>query len=145
MRASIRLAVLGICAIVLAGGGATQVAADSAATGEEKAELDEAKLLRGELWKRLGKDDKLVYLWGVFTVVEVERQLMAAEPSLQVGNFSAKAAEAEQGKTFDELMHIVDAFYRDNPDKENQSVIRVLWDVTIVPNISSGIAGEPLD
>lgn len=131
--------------IAMGTGASGPALAESGSASEEKAELDEAKLLRGDLWKQLGKDDKLAYLWGMFTVVEVERQLMEAEPSLKVENFSAKAAEAEQGKTFEELVTAVDTFYRDNPDKEGHSVIRVLWDVTIVPNIETGIAGEPLE
>ena len=50
-----------------------------------------------------------------------------------------------EGKTFEELTEIIDGFYQENPDKEDLSVIRVVWDVTIVPNITTGIAGEPLD
>jgi len=145
MRTATKVAVTMVCALIIGTGLSGAVLADSAPVAEAKAELDEAKLLRGELWKRLGRDEKLAYLWGVFTVVEVERQLMAAEPSLTVENFSAKAAEAEQGKTLEELMEIIDGFYQENPDKEDLSVIRVVWDVTIVPNITTGIAGEPLD
>jgi hypothetical protein len=38
----------------------------------------------------------------------------------------------------------VDSFYKENPDKVNLSVIRVVWDTMIKPNIKTGIAGKPL-
>jgi hypothetical protein len=42
------------------------------------------------------------------------------------------------------IVSTVDSFYKESPDKVNLSVIRVVWDTMIKPNIKTGIAGKPL-
>jgi len=116
----------------------------SAGQQGERRHVDDTKLLRGDLWVKLTPDVKLAYLWGAANVVEVERQLMAELPELRVENFSAKVAEADHGMTFNELMAVVDRYYREHPDRLDVSVLRVLWDETVVPRIKTGIAGQPL-
>ncbi len=111
---------------------------------QEQRVVDDTRLLRGELWIRLDDNAKLAYLWGAANVVEVERQLMAEIPQLRVQNFSAKVAEANHGMTFNALKDVVDRYYREHPDRLRDSVLRVLWDETVVPRIETSIAGEPL-
>lgn len=118
--------------------------ADSHSSKEEGKKLDEAKLLRGDLWSQMTTDHKLAYLWGLYTVVEVERQLALEFPNLKVENFSTKAAEGDRGMTLHDLQMVVDDYYAKNPTQQDVSVIRVLWDETIVPNIKTGINGRPL-
>jgi hypothetical protein len=56
-----------------------------------------------------------------------------------------KAVEGIGDVTINEIVARVDSFYKENPDKVNLSVIRVIWDAMIKPNIKTGIAGKALD
>jgi hypothetical protein len=56
----------------------------------------------------------------------------------------SKAVEGIGDVPIKDIVANVDSFYNDNPDKIDLSVIRVIWDVMIKPNIKTGIAGKPL-
>jgi hypothetical protein len=106
---------------------------------------DKAKLLRGDVWVTMNHDQKVAYIWGAGNVVDLEQELAALLPELKVENFSAKAAEGIGDVTIDEIIAGVDSFYKANPDKLDQSVIRVIWYHMIRPNLTTGIAGRPLE
>jgi hypothetical protein len=114
------------------------------AAGYEKRLEDKAKLLKGDVWVTMNQDQKVAYIWGAGNVVDLEQELMTLLPELKVENFSAKAAEGIGDVTIDEIIAGVDSFYRTNPDKLDQSVIRVIWHNIIRPNLTTGIAGRPL-
>lgn len=105
---------------------------------------DEAKLLRGDVWQQMSLDEKVAFLWGATQVVIVEQALMEKMPELRVENFSAKVVEGAAGRTMNENVSIIDNFYAANPDKLELSVMRVIWDEMIRPNIKTGIGGRPL-
>lgn len=106
---------------------------------------DEGKLLRGDLWQKMSKDEKVAFLWGATQVVIVEQALMDQMPELRVENFSAKVVEGAAGRTMNENVSIIDNFYAANPEKLELSVMRVIWDEMIKPNIKTGIGGRPLN
>jgi hypothetical protein len=78
-------------------------------------------------------------------VVDIEQELMSMYPELKVENFSSKCAEAASDISINDIIAGVDKWYEANPDKLDKSVIEVIWDNMIKPNISTGIAGRPLD
>ena len=104
-----------------------------------------APLLTGELWVKMTPDMKTAYIWGAGDVVDLEQEFMEIYPELKRESFAIKAVEGIGDVTINEIVATVDAFYKDNPDKVNLSVIRVIWDEMIKPNIKTGIAGRPLD
>ena len=102
-------------------------------------------LLTGKIWTRMTQDEKVAYLWGGGDVVDVERRLMEDFPQLKVENFSFKVREGFPSTlTNNDIIRVVDKWYRDNPDKLNVTVIRVIWDTMIKPHLKTGIAGRSL-
>lgn len=103
-------------------------------------------VLDGDLWQKMTQDDKIAFIWGVWTVVSIENYLMDKYPQLRIENFSAKVIEASRKtpKTADEIVALIDTYYRTNPDEIEKPVVGVLWDVMIKPGIETGIAGRPL-
>ena len=70
---------------------------------------------------------------------------MAEYEQLRVDNFLAKVVEGMSGVTMNEIVRKVDEFYAANPDKLEEPVMAVIWDVLIEPNIKTGVAGLPLE
>ena len=104
-----------------------------------------APLLTGKLWLEMTPDMKTAYIWGAGDVVDLEQEFMEIYPELKRESFAMKAVEGIGDVTINEIVATVDAFYKKNPEKVDLSVIRVIWDEMIKPNIKTGIAGRPLD
>ncbi len=104
-------------------------------------------ILAGNLWQQMTHDDKIAFVWGFFHVVSIENYLVEKYPQLKTENFSAKVIEASHKtpKTANEVVALVDAYYQKNPAEIKKPVIGVLWDEMIKPNITTGVAGLPLN
>lgn len=105
----------------------------------------EVPLLRGETWQKMNTDNKVSFVWGMGQIIEVEQELMAQDPELRRESFVAKVVEGGAGLTMNEIVAAVDKFYNDNPDQLDLSVVRVIWDTLIKPNLKTGIGGRPLN
>jgi len=102
-------------------------------------------LLKGDGWNKLTQGEKLAFIWGAGHVVDIEQELMAQHPELKVENFSAKVVEGIADVPMNQIVTQVDAFYKANPDKTDMPVIAVIWDSMVKPNLTTGIAGKPLE
>ena len=103
-----------------------------------------APLLTGNTWIIMSQDQKTAYIWGAGDIVDLEQEIMEIYPELKRESFVTKAVEGIGDVKINDIVSTVDAFYNDNPDQVNLSVIRVVWDTMIKPNIKTGIAGKPL-
>ena len=103
-----------------------------------------APLLTGDTWIKMSQAQKSAYIWGVGDVIDLEQELMEIYPELKRENFASKAVEGIGDVIMIDIVSTVDGFFKENPDKVNLSVIRVMWDTMIKPNIKTGIAGKPL-
>ena len=103
-----------------------------------------APLLTGKTWINMSQDQKSAYIWGAGDIIDLEQEIMEIYPELKRESFVTKAVEGIGDVTMNDIVSSVDSYYRDNPDKINLSVIRVVWDTMIKPNIKTGIAGKPL-
>ena len=103
-----------------------------------------APLLTGKTWINMSQDQKTAYIWGAGDVIDLEQEIMEIHPELKRESFVTKAVEGIGDVKINDIVSTVDSFYKDNPDKVNLSVIRVVWDTMIKPNIKTGIAGKPL-
>ena len=108
------------------------------------AEDIKAPLLTGMTWVKMSQDQKAAYIWGAGDVIDLEQEIMEIYPELKRDSFVTKAVEGIGDVKINDIVATVDSFYRENPDKANLSVIRVVWDTMIKPNIKTGIAGKPL-
>jgi hypothetical protein len=103
-----------------------------------------APLLTGVTWTQMTPDQKAAYIWGAGDVVDLEQELMSIYPELQSENFSAKVVKGIGDVQINDIIAAVDRFYGSNPDKLDHSILRVIWDTMIKPNLKTGIAGRPL-
>jgi hypothetical protein len=103
-----------------------------------------APLLTGKTWINMSQDQKTAYIWGAGDIIDLEQEIMEIYPELKRESFVTKAVEGIGDVKINDIVSIVDSFYKENPDKVNLSVIRVMWDNMIKPNIKTGIAGKPL-
>jgi hypothetical protein len=101
-------------------------------------------LLDGKWWNQMSQDEKAAYIWGAGDVVDLEQEFMSIYPELKSENFSAKTVEGIGDVGFEKIIATVDQFYSSNPDKLDYTVLRVIWDAMIKPNLKTGIAGRPL-
>ena len=122
------------------------------ASGQEKKDFEKyMPLCRGTHWQRANSDAKVAFIWGAAHVVLIENILMEEVPELKRENFSAKVVEARLARvsagtemTINEIVQMIDQFYKDHPDQLQTPVMKVLWDIGIKPNLKTGIAGRPL-
>ena len=103
-----------------------------------------APLLTGKTWINMSQDQKSAYIWGAGDIIDLEQEIMEIYPELKRESFVSKAVEGIGDVKINDIVSSVDSFYKENPDKANLSVIRVVWDTMIKPNIKTGIAGKPL-
>jgi hypothetical protein len=108
------------------------------------AEEINAPLLNGLTWVKMSQDQKAAYIWGVGDIIDLEQEIMELYPELKRDSFVTKAVEGIGDVKINAIVINVDAYYRENPNKANLTVIRVIWDTMIKPNIKTGIAGKPL-
>ncbi len=103
-------------------------------------------ILTGDLWQKMTQDDKVAFIWGCWHIVAIEHYLMIKYPQIKVENFSAKIVEAahKPSKTANDIVALIDAYYKDHPDDIEKPVMGIIWDELIRPNITTGIAGRPL-
>lgn len=122
------------------------------ASGQEKKDYEKyMPLCKGTHWQGAQSEAKVAFLWGAAHVILIENILMAEAPELKVENFSAKVVEARRARVaagnamkINEMVQMIDQFYKDHPDQLEKPVMKVLWDIGIAPNLKTGIAGRPL-
>jgi hypothetical protein len=108
------------------------------------AEDIKAPLLTGQTWIKMSQDQKAAYIWGAGDIIDLEQEIMEIYPELKRDSFVTKAVEGIGDVKINAIVINVDAFFKENPDKANLSVIRVIWDTMIKPHLKTGIAGKPL-
>ena len=108
------------------------------------AERIKAPLLSGQTWIKMSPDQKAAYIWGAGDIIDLEQEFMEIYPELRRDSFVTKAVEGIGDVKINAIVINVDTFYKDNPDKVELSVIRVVWETMIRPNLKTGIAGRPL-
>ncbi len=108
-------------------------------------------LLKGDYWQKMSPNSKVSFIWGVAHVVLIEMVLMEQAPELKRESFVTKVAEARAARTaagtrltINQVIDIIDQYYKSHPDKLEVPVMKVIWDLMIKPNIKTGIAGRPL-
>jgi len=121
---------------------------DAAAVGEEMAKV--MPLLKGEQWLKLDSDSKVAFIWGAAHVILIENVLMEEIPELRRENFSAKVYEARTARVkagkamkINEVISVIDQYYKEHADQLGTPVIAVIWNVGIKPYLKTGIAGRP--
>jgi len=101
-------------------------------------------VLKGDLWTTASRDSKVAFVWGVCSMIEVERIAMEKIPEIKVRNISAVAAEGLKNVSLNDIVRAVDEYYKTNPANLDVPVLRIIWDTMVVPKVTTGVAGRPL-
>lgn len=106
----------------------------------------EMPVLKGDTWMVMDENAKIAFIWGVGHVVTIEQVIMERYPDQKRDTFVVKVVEASNASpaTMTQVAAAIDKFYTDNPDKLDTPVMAVIWDTMVKPNITTGIAGQPL-
>jgi len=104
----------------------------------------EVAVLKGDLWTTASRDSKVAFVWGVCSMIEVERIAMERIPELKVRNVSAVAAEGLKTVSMNDIVRAVDDYYKANPENLDVPVLRIIWDTMVIPKVPIGVAGRPL-
>ncbi len=119
------------------------VAADEKTDVETADKLKEMPLLTGYTWQKMSQDEKVAFVWGMGHVATMEREAMEKYPELKRESFAAKLCSGIAGVSMNSIIARVDGFYKDNPDKTADPVIKVIWDSFVLPKLKTEGAKLP--
>lgn len=100
-------------------------------------------VLKGDLWTTASPDSKVAYIWGLCSIVEVERIVMATIPEVKVRNVSAVLAEALGNTPMNDIVRVVDNYYQTNPGNLDVPVLKIIWDTMVKTKVKTGVANRP--
>lgn len=112
-------------------------AAETAPTAAKTAEAPPAKVdlsfPNGENWTPATEREKMAYLLGIRDMAAAEYQLTGPNPKHRT--LVKRWIEALDGMTLRQIMETVDAYYKANPDKQQQTVFEVVWFQMVEPKV----------
>jgi hypothetical protein len=107
--------------------------------------LQEMPLLRGVTWQKMTPDEKIAFVWGMGHIITMERERTEQFPDLKKESFAAKMADGLAGMPMNEVVGVVDRFYKENPDKSAEPVVKVIWMEIVKPKITGGNTNPPTE
>lgn len=85
----------------------------------------------GEKWSNATEREKMAYLLGIRDMASAEYQLTGPNPKHRT--LVNKWVESLDGMTLRQIMETVDAYYKANPDKQQQTIFEVVWFQLVEP------------
>lgn len=105
--------------------------------------LREMPLLTGETWQKMTLDEKVAFVWGMGHVATMERETAELYPELKKRSFASKLCSGIAGIPMNRIVNDIDGFYKDNPGKTAEPVIKVMWDKYVTPGMKTGVTDLP--
>lgn len=109
---------------------AAKPAASQPAQTEASAKPD-LSFPNGEQWPNATEREKMAYLLGIRDMAMAEYQLTGPNPKDRT--LVKKWVESLDGMTLRQIMETVDAYYKANPDKQQQTIFEVVWFQLVEP------------
>ena len=97
-----------------------------ALTAGPGAATDQAEIITGTHWSQWSNQDKLVYIRGLANWADFVTEAHAARGKTYEYGLSKIFVNELKAKTLGQIVSDVDAYYRENPNKLNTSVIEVV-------------------
>lgn len=91
----------------------------------------EWRIPTGEHWSKASDTERRAYLLGILNMAMVEYQLTGPNPKHRTT--VAKLVKALDGMALPQIVETVDAYYKANPDKQQQPIIEVIWFQMVAP------------
>jgi hypothetical protein len=92
------------------------------------------QLLTGEVWQRMSPDAKVAFVWGISNLVEYERQLRDTPPA-ESRSFLPSLIQGLQGKTINDIVRQLDAYYQTHSDQRQLPVINAIFQAVVIPSL----------
>src|SRR5574337_1593215 len=92
------------------------------------------QLLTGQLWQTLSPDAKVAFVWGIGNLAEFER-VQAGSPQAGTKSFIPFLVNGLKGKSIDEVVGLVDAYYRNHPDQLQRPVVDAIFQAAVLPSL----------
>jgi hypothetical protein len=92
------------------------------------------QILTGEVWQTMSPDTKVAYVWGLSNLLEFERHLGYTPPP-ESKSFLPPLIKGLQGKTINDIVRQVDAYYRAHPDQRQLPVINAIFQAIVIPTL----------
>lgn len=94
-----------------------------------------SQLLTGQLWQTMSPDAKVAFVWGIGSLVEYERAQASASP-MGTKSFIPFLIKGLKGKSIDEVVRLVDAYYQTYPDQIQRPVMDVIFQAVVLPTLT---------
>lgn len=91
----------------------------------------EWRIPTGERWSKATDTEKGAYVLGILNMAMVEYQLTGPNPKHRTT--IPHLIKALDGMTLPQIVETVDAYYKANPDKQQQPIIEVIWFQMVAP------------
>jgi len=99
------------------------------------------QLLAGEVWQTMSRDAKVAFVWGIGNLVEYERAQTGPEPPGRK-SFMPFLAKGLSGKSIDEVVYRVDAYYAAHPDQLKRPVLDAIFQAVVLPALKAERGGN---
>lgn len=114
---------------------AAKPAASQPAQTEASAKKEEWLIPTGERWSNATETERRAYVLGILNMAMVEYQLTGPNPKYRTT--VPKLVNALDGMTVPQIVETVDAYYKANPDKQQQPIIEVIWFQMVEPKVGA--------
>ena len=91
----------------------------------------EWRMPTGEHWSNATDTERRAYVLGILNMAMVEYQLSGPNPKHRTT--VAKMVKALDGMAVPQIVETVDAYYKANPEKQQQPIIEVIWFQMVAP------------
>jgi hypothetical protein len=94
----------------------------------------EWRMPTGEHWSKATDTERRAYVLGILNMAMVEYQLSGPNPKHRTT--VAKMVKALDGMAVPQIVETIDAYYKSNPDQQQQRIIEVIWFQMFAPKAS---------
>ena len=88
----------------------------------------------GEHWSKATDTERRAYVLGILNMAMVEYQLSGPNPRHRTT--VTKIVKALDGMAVPQIVETIDAYYKSNPDQQQQPIIEVIWFQMVAPKAS---------
>lgn len=90
--------------------------------------------LDGRIWLDSTSAEKRAFLYGVGSATVLEYHIRTKHDE-QPSRFVSGWVEVFKDQTWSDVEKTVDRYYANNPDRLNENVLKVIWQIMIKPNV----------
>lgn len=95
----------------------------------------ELPVVTGKHWLEASKGEKLAFLLGMGTIIELEKEYQGASPA--ANSLNEKLVKGLCDDTFHGIKDYLDQYYLDHPDAVERPVVEVIWYDLIAPDLEA--------